>query len=86
MVPPDALAAWLPSGALLLAGDAAPRLAAALSRRDVALADAPGIPDAVAVARLAAREWRPGDRPPPPRPLYLRAPDTTMPRPPARAS
>jgi hypothetical protein len=70
----------------LLAGDAAPRLAAALSGRDIALADAPAIPDAVAVARLAAQEWRPGDRPPPPRPLYLRAPDTTLPRSPAKAS
>jgi hypothetical protein len=43
-------------------------------------APGPGLVDAVDVARLAAAAWQPGFRPPPPRPLYLRAPDTTLPR------
>lgn len=86
LVAASALADWLPAGPLLLAGDAAPRLADALSGREVDLAAAPAIPDAVAVARLAASSWRPGERPPPPRPLYLRAPDTTAPRRPARTA
>jgi tRNA threonylcarbamoyladenosine biosynthesis protein TsaB len=70
----------VPEGPLVLAGDAAARLAGALAGRDVALAAGPGLADAADVARLAAAAWRPGLRPPPPRPLYLRAPDTTAPR------
>jgi tRNA threonylcarbamoyladenosine biosynthesis protein TsaB len=71
---------WLPDEPLLLAGDAAERLAAALPKRAMARASSPGIPDAAVIARLAAAAWRPGTRPPPPRPLYLRPPDTTQPR------
>jgi len=74
------IAALLPAKPLLLAGDAAPALAAALQRRDVALANRTGAIDAGDVARLAACAWRPGLRPPPPEPVYLRAPDTTAPR------
>jgi len=74
------LARWVPAGPLLLAGDAAPALAAALAPRRPDLAPGPGIADAANVARLAAAAWYPGLRPPPPRPLYLRAPDTTAPR------
>jgi tRNA threonylcarbamoyladenosine biosynthesis protein TsaB len=74
------IAARLPAAPLLLAGDAAAALAGALQRRDLALASRAGAIDAGDVARLAARAWRPGVRPPPPEPLYLRAPDTTMPR------
>jgi tRNA threonylcarbamoyladenosine biosynthesis protein TsaB len=74
------IAARLPAAPLLLAGDAAAALAVALQRRDLALASRAGAIDAGDVARLAARAWRPGVRPPPPEPLYLRAPDTTMPR------
>jgi tRNA threonylcarbamoyladenosine biosynthesis protein TsaB len=80
LVAPADLAAWVPAGPLLLAGDAAPRAAAALSGRDVAMAPGPGQPDAVDVARLGAGAWRPGSRPPLPVPLYLRPPDTTLPR------
>jgi tRNA threonylcarbamoyladenosine biosynthesis protein TsaB len=72
--------AQLPAEPLILAGDAAAALAAALRRADLALASRAGAIDAGDVARLAARAWRPGLRPPPPEPLYLRAPDTTMPR------
>ena len=76
----DEIAARLPAGPLLLAGDAAAVLAAQLRRPDLALASRAGAFDAGDVAGLAARAWRPGVRPPPPEPLYLRAPDTTAPR------
>jgi tRNA threonylcarbamoyladenosine biosynthesis protein TsaB len=81
LVPPEAVAGWLPPGRLLLAGDAAPALARLIAAREgVEEAPGPGLVDAVDVARLAAAAWRPGLSPPPPRPLYLRAPDTTLPR------
>lgn len=80
LVAPAALAHWVPPGPLLLVGDAAPALAAALPGRHVDVARGPGIADAADVARLAAAAWRPGLHPAPPRPLYLRAPDTTAPR------
>jgi tRNA threonylcarbamoyladenosine biosynthesis protein TsaB len=80
LVAPADLARWVPAGPLLLAGDAAPALAAALAPRKPDLAPGPGIADAADVARLAAAAWQPGLRPAPPRPLYLRAPDTTAPR------
>jgi tRNA threonylcarbamoyladenosine biosynthesis protein TsaB len=79
LVPPVAWRHWVPSGELLLAGDGAPRLAAALAERTPTLAGGPGVADAADVALLAAEAWRPGLRPPAPRPLYLRAPDTTLP-------
>ena len=81
LVAPASWPGWVPAGKLLLAGDGAPRLAAALADRAPALAEGPGLADAADVARLAAATWRPGLRPPLPRPLYLRAPDTTKPRP-----
>jgi tRNA threonylcarbamoyladenosine biosynthesis protein TsaB len=80
LVAPAAIAAWLPPGPLIVAGDGAARLAAALGDRRIALAPGPGVADAADVARLAAAAWRPGFRPERPRPLYLRAPDTTQPR------
>ena len=82
LVAPEDVAAFLPPGPLLLAGDAAPALARlpALAGRGLALAEGPGLPDPAVVARLAARRWQPGMRPPLPRPLYLRPPDTTTPR------
>lgn len=79
LVAPANLARWVPAGPLILAGDAAPALAAALAARQPELAPGPGIADAGDVARLAAAAWRPGLRPPAPRPLYLREPDTTAP-------
>jgi tRNA threonylcarbamoyladenosine biosynthesis protein TsaB len=79
LVAPADWAGVVPAGALLLAGDGAPRLAAALAPRAPALAPGGGLADAADIARLAAAAWRPGLRPPPPRPLYLRPPDTTAP-------
>jgi len=82
LVAPEEVAAWLPPGPLLLAGDAAPALAGVIAARvDFALAAGAGLADATDVGRLAVAAWRPGLQPPPPRPLYLRAPDTTAPRP-----
>jgi tRNA threonylcarbamoyladenosine biosynthesis protein TsaB len=81
LVAPEDVPAWLPATPLLLAGDAAPALARLIAgRRETPLAGGPGLADAADVARLAAARWRHGMQPPPPRPLYLRAPDTTMPR------
>lgn len=79
LVPPEEWAAILPPGGCFLAGDGAPRLAAALSRNDVAVLPGHGRPDPVVLARLGAARWRAGDRTPL-APLYLRAPDTTTPR------
>lgn len=85
LVAPEDAASFLPPGKLLLAGDAAPALARLLAgARDAVLAEGPGLADAGEVARLGAASWRPGLRPPAPLPLYLRAPDTTTPRPAAR--
>jgi tRNA threonylcarbamoyladenosine biosynthesis protein TsaB len=73
-------AAALPDIPLLLAGDAAPRLAAALHGRDITIAGEFDFPCAEEVARLGAILSRGGGTLGPPRPLYLRAPDTTGPR------
>ncbi|MGH6980733.1 MAG: tRNA (adenosine(37)-N6)-threonylcarbamoyltransferase complex dimerization subunit type 1 TsaB [Stellaceae bacterium] len=76
----DDAASTLPKIPLSLAGDAAYRLASFLSGRDIRVADEPERPLAEPVARLAAAAFRPGMAVAPPRPLYLRPPDTTMPR------
>jgi len=80
LVPPEEWAAIVPPGPCLLAGDGAPRLAAALGRSEVMVLPGHGRPDPVVLARLGAARWRAGDHMPL-MPLYLRAPDTTMPRP-----
>jgi tRNA threonylcarbamoyladenosine biosynthesis protein TsaB len=80
LVPPEEWAAILPAAPCSLAGDGAPRLAAALRRPDVAVLPGHGRPDPVVLARLGAARWRAGDRTPL-APLYLRPPDTTQPRP-----
>jgi tRNA threonylcarbamoyladenosine biosynthesis protein TsaB len=75
------LASLLPSGPLLLVGDGAPRAATALraAGREVSLAPAPGPCIAALAARLAAARPLPGAVPDPPRPIYLRGPDVTLP-------
>lgn len=71
----------LPSGPILLAGDAAASIAAGLNRHDAVVAPGAGLPDAAEVAELAAeqseRDGLPqvGDFP---RPLYLRSPNVTV--------
>jgi len=80
---PEALVDALPAGALVFAGDGAARARDALGAlgRAAILAAANGPPDAADIARLALVHWHPGTLPPPPLPLYLRAPDAAMPGP-----
>jgi tRNA threonylcarbamoyladenosine biosynthesis protein TsaB len=79
LVAPEQAQAALPPGLILVAGDGAARFAAALGDRAELFAG-PGLPDLADIARLAQENWRPGERPALPRPLYLRAPDTSLPR------
>ncbi len=79
MVRPEDAAKALPHRALWLAGDAAGLLAPWLGP-GVRIVPGAARPDPGAIATLAASLWRPGERPPLPRPLYLRAPDTTLPK------
>jgi len=72
---PEAAAARL-SGPVLVAGDAGARLLAVLP--DAVAASSPGWPDAAVVAQVGADLWREG-RALPAEPLYLRAPDVTLP-------
>jgi tRNA threonylcarbamoyladenosine biosynthesis protein TsaB len=79
---PDAIPALLPAGPLALAGDGAAPVAAALraAGRPFTALPGPGRPEARVLARLAAaRADRDGLPAAPPRPLYLRAPDVTLP-------
>jgi tRNA threonylcarbamoyladenosine biosynthesis protein TsaB len=79
MLPPEDAARTLPRGALWLAGDAAGQLAPFLAS-EARIVPGTERPDPGVIGRLAAAGWRPGEHPPPPRPLYLRAPDTTLPK------
>jgi tRNA threonylcarbamoyladenosine biosynthesis protein TsaB len=69
--------AFVPQGRFAVAGDGACRFVAGLQRQDAEILAADPV-DAVHVARLAARRWQPGTRPPLPLPLYLRMPDTNV--------
>jgi tRNA threonylcarbamoyladenosine biosynthesis protein TsaB len=80
LVAPAAIESWLPKGPIMLAGDAARRLANAMPEPKPPIASGAGIPDAADVARLAEAAWQAGLRPSSLRPLYLRAPDTTLSR------
>ena len=75
---PEACARWLPPGPLLVAGSGAAALCDSLANRpDTVFINGPGWPDAAVVADFAA-QLAPGAGWPP-RPLYLRAPDATLP-------
>lgn len=76
---PRDLALWLPPGPLVLAGDAASRLQAALTQRDTIIAPDTTAIEPALVARLAREKHTAGANEPV-RPFYLRAPDTTPPR------
>ena len=69
-------------GELWVAGDAAAEVIPALAETaiDVRLSAAQETPDAANVARLAAARWRRGGAIEPPRPIYLRPPDATVPK------
>jgi tRNA threonylcarbamoyladenosine biosynthesis protein TsaB len=74
------VAATLIAGPVLLAGDAADRIAPLMA--GAALSSGSGFPDAAVIAPLAARRWQDGAALPP-NPLYLRPADVTLPsRPP----
>lgn len=85
LVPQAQWAEIVPAGPCRLAGDGAPRLAAALARSDLDVLPGHGRPDPVALARIGVSRWEAGTRAPL-TPLYLRAPDTTAPRPVAAAA
>ena len=83
-IEPENLSQWLGavSGPIGIVGDAGPVALAALVEKeiDVSPVDAPGVPDARALAAVAARRWKIGDPAPTPSPLYLRPPDAKLPR------
>jgi len=75
---PERVADWAPAGPLVVAGERGAAVAALLPDR---VAQVRRIaPDAACVARIAARRWSPGMPSNPPRPLYLREADTTLPK------
>lgn len=88
---PTAIAAALPPGPVLIAGDGAPALRRAVEgakgdgglRKRVAFSSAFGPPDGARVATLAAAasEERPRPVTSPVRPLYIRPPDARLPDP-----
>ncbi|MHA1565142.1 MAG: tRNA (adenosine(37)-N6)-threonylcarbamoyltransferase complex dimerization subunit type 1 TsaB [Alphaproteobacteria bacterium] len=84
-LPPEDVAATLPTGRLVVAGDGGARLAEVLGpSRPLVLLPGADYPDAQHVAILAADQLAARSvtaTQPPPRALYLRPPDVTMPRP-----
>jgi tRNA threonylcarbamoyladenosine biosynthesis protein TsaB len=80
LVPAERWREIAPPGPLVLAGDGAGRLAAALGRPDLVTAPGPQTVDAAALARLAAERWRAGFRTERLEPCYLHAPDVTLPK------
>lgn len=78
---PEALAGWAPDSRLLLAGDGAQVALPPLAQAgwDVAVADAPGLPDAALVASLAAARISAGVGLRAPEPLYLTPPMAVVP-------
>ncbi|HYE01371.1 MAG TPA: tRNA (adenosine(37)-N6)-threonylcarbamoyltransferase complex dimerization subunit type 1 TsaB [Alphaproteobacteria bacterium] len=79
-VAPAAVAALLPAGPVRLVGDAAARLLPLLAGSGALPSDAPEVPQAELVARLAAADLAAGIAAPA-APLYLRPPDVTLPAP-----
>ncbi len=79
---PRDLAGHLPPGPLVLVGDAIAQVRGVLSETrggDLRFSAAPGHADAARVAEVAAACPMPGAVAPPPKPLYLRPPDVTLP-------
>lgn len=77
---PEELAAALGDGPLLLCGDAAGKAAEALGEvAEVSISAGAGDAQAAAVAQLVAGWPLPEAAAPPPRPVYLRPPDVTLP-------
>lgn len=80
LVTPALWPSWLPAGELVLAGDGADRLAAAVADRDLVRMTGSGRVDAGDLASLAQRRWQPEQPAPRLEPIYLRVPDTTLPK------
>lgn len=78
---PDTLTAQLPATPLLVAGSGADQAKPSLEQHlhDVRLSAAPSFCQASVLARLAASRYQPGGKGHRPAPLYLRAPDVTLP-------
>jgi tRNA threonylcarbamoyladenosine biosynthesis protein TsaB len=79
---PPTLASAIPSAqgsAIVLVGDAAARAAAALAEHYEIATVAAGLISAVGALSAALHRWRRGERGGEVRPLYLRAPDVTVP-------
>jgi tRNA threonylcarbamoyladenosine biosynthesis protein TsaB len=76
-----AVAAAVGAAALVVAGDAAERAAAALAGRARTRLLADSAPDAMGALAAARHSGPASGEPDPVRPLYLRAPDATLPRP-----
>jgi tRNA threonylcarbamoyladenosine biosynthesis protein TsaB len=78
---PEELNDYLPAGPLVLIGDAVDKAAASLAvaERPVLKSRGSGFADAALVAALAAQGPLPAVNGPAPAPLYLRAPDVTLP-------
>ncbi len=74
-IAPDALAAWLGTGPVVVVGDAATTAAAALGPR-ARLSTAPALPDTGVLAQLAAARAPAGGGP---LPVYVRPPDAVIP-------
>lgn len=80
LLPAD-LPSALPPGPLVVAGDGVARVEAELKRPGLVVAAGAGHAEAACFAALAAARPLPPSGAPPPRPLYLRGPDVTPPRP-----
>ena len=83
---PENAAGALPAGTLFAAGDGTARLRDALAAagKDVQFGAGPGLPDAAAVAAMAADRWAVGEgadfaRGGPPAPFYLHPPQAVVP-------
>ncbi len=81
---PESVPAILPEGALVVAGNGAPRLREALEHRaDVRLCEGPGLPDAARVAAIAAARTpapAPGKGTGAPAPFYVHPPYAKIPK------
>lgn len=80
-IAPEDAARHAPPGPLVLAGDGAARIAAALERAGIAARALPGcrLPDPADVAALAAARHAAMPDAPPPAPVYLAPPRATLP-------
>lgn len=77
---PEALPSALPQGPLVVAGDGVERVRGELERPGLLVVPGAGHAEAARFAGFVAARPLPPPDAPPPRPLYLRGPDVTLPR------